>query len=408
MLATHNRRAALTQTLRRLHELELAGGSVEVIVVDNASTDGSAETAESLAHQVIRRKSNQGSCAKAWGADVARGRFVIFLDDDSYPRFGSVSAMLQHFARDSRLASVGFTVHLPDGRQECSALPGVSVGCGVGIRTDALRAVGGLDRSFFMQAEEYDLAFKLVEAGWKVKVCDDLHVDHLKTATARQSERTTYYDIRNNLRVIARHLPTFAAAAYRADWVQRYAWLAKKSDHMSAFRRGRRSGNLSAWIDRLTHPQRCLSPASFEFFFRWNELELRFRELRDRGCKRVVGLDLGKNVFAFVRAAGLSNIQVLAIADDRFTAPRRSYRGIPVVPVETATNTPCDAFVVCNMAAVHAEVSYARALAVTNVPVHCWYGTAGTQAGPTDRQAFSAAESTMGPIDAEVSEVVVR
>lgn len=408
MLATHNRRDALTQTLRRLHELELADGSFEIIVVDNASTDGSAEAAQSLAHQVIRRNSNQGSCAKAWGADIARGRFVVFLDDDSHPRFGSVTAMLQHFARDSQLASVGFTVHLPDGRQECSALPGVSVGCGVGIRKDALRAVGGLDRSFFMQAEEYDLAFKLVGAGWRVTVCDDLHVDHLKTATARQSERTTYYDIRNNLRVIARHLPTVAAAAYRADWVQRYAWLARKSDHLSAFRRGRRSGNLSAWVDRLTRPQRRLSPAAFEFFFRWNELELRFRKLRERGCKRVIGLDLGKNVYAFVRAAGLSNIEIACIADDRFTAPRRLYRGIPVVAVESAISTPCDAFVVCNMAAVHAELSYARALTMTNAPIYCWYGTAVPPAGPSDRRAYSAAEATTAPMDAEVSEVVVR
>jgi putative ABC transport system substrate-binding protein len=48
------------------------------------------------------------------------------------------------------------------------ALPGVFVGCGVGLRAEAYAESGGLDRTFFMQAEEYDLSFRLAVAGWEV------------------------------------------------------------------------------------------------------------------------------------------------------------------------------------------------------------------------------------------------
>ena len=50
-----------------------------------------------------------------------------------------------------------------------------------------VREVGGLDRTFFMQAEEYDLSFRLLAAGGKVEIFGDLAVDHWKTPQARRS-----------------------------------------------------------------------------------------------------------------------------------------------------------------------------------------------------------------------------
>ena len=150
--------------------------------------------------------------------------------------------MCAHFEADPRLGAAGFTVHLPDGSQECSALPHVFVGCGVGLRASALQEVGGLDLSFFMQAEEYDLSWRLLQADWKVKIFEDLQVDHLKSPLARRSERTTFYDIRNNLRIIARYLPQPFADIYLEDWLQRYAWIAESAGHTDAFERGLAEG----------------------------------------------------------------------------------------------------------------------------------------------------------------------
>ena len=191
VLATHNRRAITLDTLNNLLTTGRPTSPFEVIVVDNASTDGTAQAVRTQFPTVtlLAEAQNLGSCAKALGVDRAAGRFVVFLDDDSYPRPGTIDRMIEHFEADPQLAAAGFRVHLPDGREECSAFPDVFIGCGVGFRASALSEVGGLDRALFMQAEEYDLSFRLINAGYQVRTFDDLHVDHLKTPCARRSNR---------------------------------------------------------------------------------------------------------------------------------------------------------------------------------------------------------------------------
>ena len=194
VIATHNRRNVVLATLRQVHSLGLNPSDTEIIVVDNASSDGSAiAIGEQFPDvRVMTPRKNLGSCGKALGVDVAQGQYVVFLDDDSYPWPGSIERMVSHFERDDKLAAAGFCVHLPNGGQECSALPNVFIGCGVGFRRQALTEVGGLDRSLFMQAEEYDLSFRLINAGWKVETFSDLNVDHLKSPQARLGRRTVY------------------------------------------------------------------------------------------------------------------------------------------------------------------------------------------------------------------------
>ncbi|MFQ5494865.1 MAG: glycosyltransferase family 2 protein [Phycisphaerae bacterium] len=372
VMATHNRCGVLARTLRGIAACGLDDGDFEILVVDNASSDGTAEVAADFGAQVIALDRNGGSCAKAFAVDRVRGRYVVFLDDDSYPRCESVYRMINHFERDARLAAAGYQVHLPDGRREGGALPGVFLGCGVGLRVNALRQCGGLDRTFFMQAEEYDLAFRLVGDGWRVVVFDDLHVEHLKTPQARRNERTTYYDTCNNLRVAARYLPRGCYRVYRADWRQRYGWLARREDHGAAYRRGARMGRLRGLVERPQYRARRLSAAALERFFCWAYLERKMAALAGRGIKRIVFADLGKNVYAYVRAASRAGIAVAAIGDDRFAAPRRAYRGIPIISREDALALGADGVVVANSSPVHGTVTY-RALVGRDRPVYHWF-----------------------------------
>ncbi|MBU0719404.1 MAG: glycosyltransferase, partial [Planctomycetes bacterium] len=345
VLATHNRRAVVMRTLSHLPACGLERRNYEVIVVDNASTDGTSEAVRPEVDVLIRRRGNAGSCAKAFGVTRARGQYIVFLDDDSFPRPGSVDRMLRRFEADQNLAAAGFAVHLPDGQLEGSALPGVFIGCGVGLRADALRMVGGLDRTFFMQAEEYDLSFRLVAAGWKVAVFDDLQVDHLKTSHARANDRVTYCDIRNNLRVVARYLPSPYFEVYRQDWRQRYGWLAERNRQRRAFEHGARAGHWRSLIERQTYRRHRLSIAMAEQFFCWDLIEQKMSALAQGGVQQVVFADLGKNVFAFHRAAKQVGIDVLAIGDDRFAAPGRCYRGIAVQPLDDVLGLRADAMV---------------------------------------------------------------
>lgn len=374
VLATHNRRSVLESTLAGLRACAAEFGDHEIIVVDNASTDGSAAVITDAGAIAVPLARNAGSCAKAYGVDRAKGRYVVFLDDDSFPHPGSIARMIEHFENDDRLGAAGFRVHLPNRREEGGALPGVFLGCGVGFRAEALRAAGGLDRTFFMQAEEYDLAFRLVGAGWRVRMFDDLHVDHLKTPQARRSERTTYYDIRNNLRVIARYLPRSHYAVYRADCLQRYAWLAHRDGNGTACRRGALAGRLLGAVERVAYRRRRLDASAVERFYRWSYVESRMAELAADGVRRVVFADLGKNVFPFARAAKETGIEVVAIGDDRFAQPGCRYRGVPIVPLKDALRLDVDAIVVANSSAVHGTATYGNLTGSVDTPVHHWFG----------------------------------
>lgn len=376
IMATHNRRSVVEGTLCRVDECGLDRAEYEIIVVDNDSTDG---TPAGIAHRVNRLiclPRNAGSTAKAFGADEARGRYIVFLDDDSYPRPGSLENMVRRFEDDGHLGAAGFTVHLPSGKKECAALPGVFVGCGVGIRTEAYRECGGLDRTLFMQAEEYDLSFRLAAAGWDVAVFDDLHVEHEKTVHQRRSDRTVYFDTRNNLRVLARYLPSPYGAIYRIDAIQRYEWLAaiEGEEHLRAFGKGRLAGDLHGVMERPIYRRCRLSIPAFERFYCWSEIRSRMTELWQSGANRVLFADFGKNIYPFHLAARQLGLEVVAIADDRFAAPGRDYRGTPILRVPDALNLAFDAIVISNTAPAHARTTASSLTLKTETPIYCWFG----------------------------------
>ncbi|MCH8147655.1 MAG: glycosyltransferase [Planctomycetes bacterium] len=374
VIATHNRRQVVLRTLARVRECGLDRAKYEIILVDNASSDGTADAAQPMADLVIRRRTNAGSCAKSYGVDMARGRFIVFLDDDSAPQPGSINRMIEHFDQAPRLGAAGFTVHLPGGELEGAALPNVFVGCGVGFRAEALRQAGGLDPTFFMQAEEYDLCFRLASAGWLVRIFDDLHVDHRKTPMARRRDRTMFYDIRNNLRVAARYFPHPHYREYRRDWLLRYEWLAESHGQLESFRRGRRSGSIGAIVERYRYRNRRLPPSAWEAYFCTQSITAKMRRLSQHGTKRIVLAGLGKNIFPFVHAARTCDLDISAIGDDQFAARSRRYRAIPVIPFDEAMQLGADAVVIAHTGPVHAESTAERLRSRCAVPIHNWFG----------------------------------
>jgi len=401
VLATHNRRDVVLHTLSRISENGLNRNDYEVVVVDNASHDGTPEAIAPFCDELIRLDRNAGSCAKAHGVEIARGRYVVFLDDDSFPQPGSVRRMMEHFEHDPQLAAAGFDVHLPDGRREGAALPHVFVGCGAGFRRDALLACGNLDATFFMQAEEYELTFRLASGGWRVRTFDDLHVTHLKTPTSRRTERTTFLDTRNNLRVIARCLTGEALTEYRADCLQRYQWLAERDGHLRSFTRGAWAGLFRGSKERWAFRHRRLAHAVFESFFEWESLEKAMTSLAADGAKCVALADLGKNAYAFYRAAVNVGLEICAIGDDRFAGPGRTYRGIPVVTLQQAIAEAPDAVVVANSAPVHGLTTYRRVQGLTALPVYRFpRGEAGTQKPVAKKTKFHAEGDIAGGVRA--------
>jgi GT2 family glycosyltransferase len=353
LISSYNRRAVLLRTLDELHHIEQRCGLVtETIVVDNASTDGSADAVAAMFPEVqlIRQKRNTGACAKNAGIAQCSGEFVIFLDDDSYPTVGSVRRMVDHFLADPELGAAIFDVTLPDGTHESSAYPSVVIGCGTGVRRSALRQVGGLPSDFFMQAEEYDLSLRLLDARWTIRRFSDLHVRHLKTSTSRVPTRTTRLDMRNNLLVATRRLPRHWVWPYAMDWAQRYWWMAssKGKAHQLAALRGVVEGISRSLIPGKRQP---IGLAAFETFAMTTQIRRRMDHARyTHHLQSVVLIDVGKNLLAFYLAAQAAGLRVIAIADNKLAAPRRRYRGVPVVTDDDAARMLFDAAILTNIA----------------------------------------------------------
>jgi GT2 family glycosyltransferase len=366
-IATRNRRQTVLQTLSHISECGLASQDLEVLVVDNRSIDGSpAAIAQTYPHvQVIRSRRNLGSCGKQLAVARARGRFIVFLDDDSWPQPGAIAAMIAAFDAEPRLGAVIFAVDLPDGRQEASAYPDVFVGCGVGFRAEALQDAGSLPSDFFTQAEEYDLALRLMDRGWTIGPVAGARVTHLKTPAGRVAARTIRMDVRNNLLVLARRAPITQLFPMLADWLGRYWLIARATDRRRAFLLGAAQG-IARFAGR---PRRApVRAATFEQFTRARQIQAAVTAWAARhNLQSIILADLGKNVRTYWQAARKSGLRVVAVADDLLAENR--YRGIPIVSTEKAAKLDFDGVLVANSAPVHSGTTAARWRAITPRPV---------------------------------------
>src|SRR5438094_9243412 len=88
VIVTRNRRETLLRTLSRLElNTHLPRHAWEVFVVDNASDDGTSEAVARGYRDValIHLPENEGVPARNHALRPARGKYIVFLDDDSYP-----------------------------------------------------------------------------------------------------------------------------------------------------------------------------------------------------------------------------------------------------------------------------------------------------------------------------------
>jgi hypothetical protein len=213
--------------------------------------------------------------------------------------------------------------------------------------------VGGLPDDFFMQAEEYDLSLRLLNAGWQVQRFTDLRVQHLKTPSARQPARTTRLDVRNNLLVITRRFPREWVRPYAIDWMRRYRWIAQTKGwrHRVAFWHGLISGAMKSLIPMR---RRSISAEAFEQFAMIENIRNRMAEaMNEYKLRSILLIDVGKNIFPFWLAARELGLEIVSVADAKLARAGRYYRGAAVVSDEIARSLDFDAAIVTNISPVH-------------------------------------------------------
>ena len=190
VVMTRNRREQLEQSLP-LHTAPL-------VVVDNASTDGSPETVEACRPdaRVVRARRNLGAQARNAGVELAQTRYVAFADDDSWWAPGSLDRAADLMDAHPRIAVLVASVLVgPDERPDPinaqlvdsplpdrPGLPGRPVlgflACSAVVRRSAFLAVGGFDEVVFFYGEETRVALDLAAQGWALQHLPELVVHH--------------------------------------------------------------------------------------------------------------------------------------------------------------------------------------------------------------------------------------
>jgi GT2 family glycosyltransferase len=227
VIATRDRRRELLRTLSRLHDLP---ERPPLIVVDNASTDGSAAAvaARFPAAEVIALPRNEGAAARNAGAARAVTRYVAFSDDDSWWEPGSLGRAAAALDADARLGLVAArTLVGPDrgpdpvnAAMACSPLrdggePEVLgfLACACVVRKDAFLEAGGFSRLLFFGGEERLLAYDLAAAGWARRYRPDVVAVHEPSAIRPPPAERDRAERRNRVLTAWLRRPVAVAAA---------------------------------------------------------------------------------------------------------------------------------------------------------------------------------------------------
>ena len=243
-----------------------AGGiDVDVLVIDNASHDGSATAAAARTPQMrlIENATNRGLSA-AWnqGAREVDAPWILFLNPDAELVAGDLGALVRAGEARPDVALLGPVIRNPDGTiyESGRVFPGVVQavghaflgpfvpanrftrayrqtdwdrmterevdwvsGAAMLLRRSAFEQVGGFDEAFWLYGEELDLGTRLRNAGWKVLATPALEVMHVGGVSTGRSRRTHLEHSRSVYRYYRKHRATgwrratlpFARAALR-------------------------------------------------------------------------------------------------------------------------------------------------------------------------------------------------
>lgn len=187
VIVVYNRRDELREVLRRmLSESDYDPELVDVVVVDNGSSDGSPAMVRDEFPQVqlIARETNAGAPAWNDGFAVARGDYVLILDDDCYLPPDGLRRAVEAAERDDA-ALVSFKVvstHDPDWVFTDRYRTGLLSfwGCAWLVRHDALDELGGYDPQIFMWTNELDFTIRLYDRGYRHLHLPEVAAQHMK------------------------------------------------------------------------------------------------------------------------------------------------------------------------------------------------------------------------------------
>jgi GT2 family glycosyltransferase len=227
IIVNWNTRELLASCLRSL-DAERNPGWCEIIVVDNASADGSADMIASCFPQItlVRNDSNVGFArAVNQGVRIAKGAYLLLLNSDTEASFDTIERCLHYLEDQPDVAAVGCRMVFANGKVQSScfrfpSLLGVflnssclshlmphsgllnwdryghrnwegptNVDCVMGsfmlLRQTAIEGNVLFDETFFMYGEETDLCMRWRKKGFRVVHLPDVTIKHLQGGSAK-------------------------------------------------------------------------------------------------------------------------------------------------------------------------------------------------------------------------------
>lgn len=231
----------------------------ETIVIDNASTDGSADMVANdfPGVRLIRNTENIGfGRANNQGIVLAQGHYILLLNSDTLLPPGVLAQLVDFMETHPQAGACSPRLLLPDGRPQPYAFGGdpslgyllrrgvnrllfkrplhdwaattsqpvdwVSGACLL-LRREALQQTGGFDEAFFMYFEDVDLCLRLRQAGWQVWHHPAVGITHIGGQSLKQNpaaqaayQQSLRHFYRKHYSLPAQWLLTLALAAYNA------------------------------------------------------------------------------------------------------------------------------------------------------------------------------------------------
>ena len=230
IIVNYNVKEFLLNSLSSIYKA-LGNINAEIIVVDNASDDGSMELVEEKYPSVIqiKNKKNVGfGSANNQALEIANGKYILLLNPDTIVREDTFEKMIRFFEENPDAGMAGCKVLNPDGSLQLACrrgfpgpwtsftkVAGLSTlfpkskifakynltylnenetyevdavsGAFMMLRKETYDKIGGFDPKFFMYGEDLDLCYRTQNAGFKVYYVHETEIIHYKGESTKRS-----------------------------------------------------------------------------------------------------------------------------------------------------------------------------------------------------------------------------
>jgi GT2 family glycosyltransferase/glycosyltransferase involved in cell wall biosynthesis len=237
-----------------------AFADLEIIVVDNASTDGSCEAVRALypAVKVIQLEKNIGIAGWNTGFKEASGKYVLVLDHDSFPKDDAIQKAVRCLENDSSIGLIAFKVinyydnsisqsleyeRLVDKKDLSGTSVKRFVGGGAMIRRELIEKIGGYSETMFLYGFEADYAMKIITAGYTLKYFSDIAVFHkVGPYSKAKTKNVIYFTVRNHMWLFWKYSPWYLTLLKSLYIVALYSFKAFCSGNFGVFLRAMKDG----------------------------------------------------------------------------------------------------------------------------------------------------------------------